>query len=225
MKKIILATVLCLGILQSQAQEIYNSSGKAGKARYKENVEKKGFDPHKLIFGGGLGLSFGTYTNIYIAPSVGYRFTDHFAAGVSLGYNYLNIKDYVWSTNQYTNEEKYMNFSQSIYSGSVWARYTFLENFITQAEFELNNISDINGNKFDADGWLVPNTYRTTIPSLLLGGGYRQPIGNGSYLFMMLMYDVLQDIPSNTREYQGQKVSLSPYAGGLFFRVGFAIGI
>lgn len=225
MKKLILLSVLCLGIGAAQAQETYNSSGKAGKARYKDNVEQKGFDPHRLIFGGGIGLGFGTYTNIYIAPSVGYRLTDNFAAGVSVGYNYLNIKNYIPSFNRNTNEQKYISFSQSIYSGSVWARYTIIENILLQAEFEMNNISNFDDYKFDNDGWRVPNTYRATIPSLLLGGGYRQPMGNNSYLFMMAMYDVLQKIPSNMRQIQGQEYSISPYAGGIFLRVGFAIGI
>lgn len=225
MKKLILLSVLCLAIGAAQAQETYNSSGRAGKARYKENVEKKGFDPHRLLFGGGIGLGFGTYTNIYIAPSVGYRLTDNLAAGVSLGYNYLNIKNYYVSYNAITGAQKSMSLSQSIYSGSIWARYTIIENILIQAEFELNNISDYQTFKYDKDGWAVPDAKRLTIPSLLLGGGYRQPLGNNSYLFMMAMYDVLQNIPSNTREFQNQKVSISPYAGGLFFRVGFAIGI
>lgn len=226
MKKIILLSILCLGIGLANAQEVYNSSGKAGKARYKENAEQKGFDPHRLIFGGGLGLGFGTYTNIYVAPSVGYRLTDNFAAGISLGYNYLNIKDYYVTYNQNTGAQKSMNLSQSIYSGSIWARYTIIENILLQAEFEMNNVTDYQTFKYDKDGWSVPDAHRSTIPSLLLGGGYRQPMGDGgSYLFMMAMYDVIQNIPSNTRDYQGQKVSISPYAGGPFIRVGFAIGI
>ncbi|KAA5534752.1 hypothetical protein F0919_09075 [Taibaiella lutea] len=227
MKKIILLSILCLGIGSAFAQETYNSSGKAGKARYKENAEQKGFDPHRLIFGGGLGLGFGTYTNIYVAPSVGYRLTDNFAAGISLGYNYLNIKDYYTSYNANTGAQKSMNLSQSIYSASIWTRYTIIENILLQAELEMNNVGDYqtSGSKFDKDGWAIPDVHRVTIPSLLLGGGYRQPLGNGSYLFMMAMYDVLQNISSNTRDFQGQKVSLSPYAGGIFLRVGFAIGI
>jgi len=225
MKKILLLCIVCLGISQVNAQEVYNSSGKAGKARYKDNAEQKGFDPHRLLFGGGLGLGFGNYTNIYVAPSIGYRLTDHFDAGISLGYNYLNIKDYYVSYNANTGAQKSMNLSQSIYSGSIWARYTILENILTQAEFELNNVTDYQTFKYDKDGWAVPDAHRSTIPSLLLGGGYRQPLGNGSYLFMMAMYDVLQKIPSNMRDYQGERVSISPYAGGIFLRVGFAIGI
>jgi len=89
----------------------------------------------------------------------------------------------------------------------------------------LNNVTDYQTFKYDKDGWAVPDAHRSTIPSLLLGGGYRQPLGNGSYLFMMAMYDVLQKIPSNMRDYQGERVSISPYAGGIFLRVGFAIGI
>jgi hypothetical protein len=228
MKKIILLTMLCLGIYQSQAQEIYNSTGKTGKAKYKENQTKKGFDPHKLVFGGGLGLGFGTITNIYVAPSIGYRLTDKFTAGVSLGYNYFNQKDAFDSYNLNSGDTRTESFTQSIYSASVWGRYFVLQNFMVQAEFEVNNIGFYNYDEtlHDAQGWSYYAQNRLSIPSLLLGGGYRQPIGEHSYFFVMAFYDVLQDISSNMRtDYTGERYSLSPYANRIDLRVGFALGL
>jgi len=227
MKRIILTALCCLGLLQSQAQEIYNSSGKAGKARYKDNQTQKGFDPHRLIFGGGLGLAFGSVTNVYIAPSVGYRITDRFAAGVSLGYNYYKEKDAFSTYNQNTSQQKYMDFTQSIYTGSVWGRYILIPNIMLQAEFEVNNITnyDFTQTVFDKDGWATYPKNRLTIPSLLLGGGYRQPIGKTSSFFVLAMYDVLQDIPANTRkDVNGSSYSISPYANRIDLRFGFALG-
>jgi len=228
MKKLLLLMVLCAGLFTGRAQEIYNSSGKAGQARYKENKQKKGFDINRMVFGGGLGLAFGTVTNIYVAPSVGYRITDNFAAGISLGYNYYREKDAFQTYNINTSATKYLPFTQSIYTGSVWGRYIIIPNIIAQAEFEVNNISYYDFDAptvFDKDGWAQYQKNRLTIPSLLLGGGYRQPIGEYSSMFIMAMYDVLQNIPGNMRtDASGQRYSISPYANRIDFRIGFTIG-
>ncbi len=228
MKKILLIVCSLLCLTPAFAQEIYNSSGKPGQAKYKQNQTKSGFDPQRLVFGGGLGLAFGTITNIYIAPSVGYRVTDKFAAGISLGYNYYRQRDALLSYNSRTFQSKLIPFTQSIYTGGVWGRYLIIPNILVQAEFEVNNISYINYNKGtydDKDGWSKYYKDRLSIPSLLLGGGYRQPIGDIGSMYIMAMYDVLQDIPANTRVDQaGQKYSISPYADRIDFRVGFTIG-
>jgi len=228
MKRIILLALLCTGFITTQAQEIYNSSGKSGQARYKENQKKKGFDINRMVFGGGLGLTFGSITNIYVAPSVGYRITDNFAAGITLGYNYYRQKDAFLSDNINTFETKYFPLSQSIYSGSVWGKYIIIPNIMVQAEFEVNNLSFYNldrGFVPDRDGWRKPVKERVTVPCLLLGAGYRQPIAEYSSIFIMAFYDVLQNLPSNTRTDQyGDKYSISPYANRVDFRVGFTIG-
>jgi hypothetical protein len=227
MKKIFLLVLLCTGFLYAQAQEVYNSSGKAGQARYKQNQQKKGFDFSRMVFGGGLGLTFGTITNIYVAPSVGYRITDNFAAGITVGYNYYRDKEAFYTYNINTNQSMYRPLSQSVYSGSVWGRYMIIPNIIVQAEFEMNSLSFYNsehGYHADKDGWMMPGKERVMVPCLLLGGGYRQPIGEYSSLFIMAMYDVFQDLPGNTRTDQNGKYSLSPYADRIDFRVGFSIG-
>ncbi len=228
MKKLLLPLLLLINFSQIDAQEIYNSSGKPGAAQYKENQTKKGFDARRLVFGGGLGLAFGTITNIYVAPSIGYRLTDKFAAGISVGYNYYREKDRLFSYNRNTQQRKTIPFTQSIYTGGVWGRYLIIPNIMVQAEFEVNNISYINfskGTYDDKHGWSQYYKDRMSIPSLLLGGGYRQPIGELGSMYIMAMYDVLQDIPANTRVDQtGTKYSISPYADRIDFRIGFTIG-
>lgn len=228
MKRIILMALLGLGVVTSQAQEMYNSSGKSGQAKYKSNAQKKGFDINRMVFGGNLGLTFGSVTNIYVAPSIGYRITDNFAAGISLGYNYFRQKDAFLTYNKNTGEQKSMPFTQSIYTGSVWARYIIIPNIIVQTEFEVNNISFYDFDAptvFDNEGWAQHQKIRVSIPSLLLGGGYRQPIGEHASMYIMAMYDVLQNIPSNMRpDGYGGKYSISPYADRVDIRVGFMLG-
>ena len=232
MKKLISCCLLLTLAYTVPAQELYNSSGREVKAvqKQKKAPEKKGFDARRLIFGGGLGLSFGSATNISIAPSVGYRITDNFAAGIALGYNYLRIKDYGTVRNLHTNQARTIHLTQSIYTGGVWARYNIIPNIFVHTQFELNNFVfrdyfGTNGYQYDDEGWPIFPKRQIAIPSLLLGLGYRQPIeGLGSF-FIMASYDVLQNIPSNTRmDNNGQKYSLSPYANTIDFRAGFFVG-
>jgi hypothetical protein len=223
MKRILLAALLCISFAGVQAQETYNSSGKPGKASYKQNQNKKGFDVNRLVFGGGLGLTFGTITNIYVAPSIGYRFTDNFAAGITLGYNYYREKNAFEVPNLHHGGTKAVNITQSIYSGSVWGRYIIIPNLFVQAEFEMNNwdfyTRPTNGYQYDKDGWAIIPKDRITVPSLLLGAGFRQPVGDYSSFFIMAMYDVIQDA---TKDANGNKQS--PYANRVDFRIGFNIG-
>jgi hypothetical protein len=226
-KKIGLAITFTALSLSAIAQETYNSSGKTGTARYKENQKKKGFDMDRMVFGGNLGLAFGNITNIYIAPIVGYRITDNLAAGISLGFNYYRQSNAYQSYNLNTGQVKNMPFVQTVYSGGLWAKYALFNNFLLQAEFEVNNILDqYKGYSVvqDSEGWSKYQFSRTTVPSLLLGGGYRQPIGEWGSMYIIAMYDVLQRLPSNMRDYQNQKVSVSPYANRIDLRVGFTIG-
>ncbi|MFT4063067.1 MAG: hypothetical protein QM642_12010 [Edaphocola sp.] len=228
MKRIvILVTMMTLGAGPAGAQEAYNSTGRTGNARYKANQQKQGFDPKRLVFGGNLGLSFGTVTYINVAPSVGYRLTDNFAAGVTTGYSYYRESNAFQTYNLNTSATKTLPFTQSIYTGGLWARYTLFRNVMLQGQFEVNSIDfyDFSSYTFDSEGWAQYNKNRVAVPSLLLGGGYRQPIeGIGSF-FIIGMYDVLQNIASNTRTDQnGNKYSISPYANRLDIRMGFLLG-
>lgn len=223
MKKFLWVTLLCLTCYSMHAQETYNSSGRGGDAKYKVNQTKKGFDPNRLIFGGGLGLSFGSTTAISVSPIIGYRITDNFAAGVSLGYQYFRVNDYIPVYNYQTSGYDYYDYKSSVFSTGLWARYVFLENFFVHTEFEYNFMS-FNDYYSDYNGVYSEKT-KYNVPSLLLGGGYRQPVGEHLSFVVMALYDVLQDIPGNTRvDQQGNRYSLSPYADRIDFRVGVNIG-
>lgn len=209
--------------LQASAQETYNSSGKKGKPVYRENARKKGFDPQRLIFGGGLGFGMGYgIINFGISPVAGYRLTDRFSAGIGLGYNYYRDKYGYNSYNLHSAAQKTFPLTQHIVSGSVWGRYLIIPNLFLQAEGELNNWDyyEFDGpTQFDKDGWAVYPKNRITVPSVLLGAGFRQPLGDFASIYVLLMYDVLQ---FSTLDEHSNK--LSPYADRLEYRIGFNIG-
>ncbi len=205
MKRLIIFICLLTGF-SATAQEVYTSSGKSANARQREQKEK-GFDASKLIFGGGMVLGFGTVTNIGVSPILGYRITDNFAAGISLGYQYNRIKDFWDLGNGQT-----MHYKANLFSGGVWARYAFLQNFFGHVEYE-HNLMTFSRPGFDpgGSGSIVEEKIRFDAPALLVGGGFRQPVTENSSFVISLLYDVLQE------EY-------SPYGKNVFFRMGFNVG-
>src|ERR1022692_4776451 len=92
MKHIIWVLLVFVSISYASAQDVYTSSGKPGY--HKKTKKVKGYDPSKLIIGGGLtaGYADGSVA-VGISPIVGYRFTDHFSAGVGIGYLYSQLPE------------------------------------------------------------------------------------------------------------------------------------
>ena len=80
LKKTVLIIILFISALFSFAQD------------EKEEEQKKGFQKDRLFVGGNFGLTFGNYTLINVSPQIGYRFTQHLAAGVGLNFQYVSLK-------------------------------------------------------------------------------------------------------------------------------------
>lgn len=229
MKHILLAMVLCFGIAAVQAQEVYNSTGKSGKAHYRENAKKTGFDVNKLVIGGGVGGGFGSgILSFQIAPIIGYRITDRFAAGVGLSYQYVRLKNYRVLQDYTTGEVFYKSPNASIIAPSVWARYFVFDRLFVSAigEYSFTNQTDF---AWAQSGGMNIEKVKLHygIPCLLLGVGYAQPITNNASFVLMASYDVLQSSTIrdvNDSRGNGPYEVKSPYYGTIDFRVGFNIG-
>lgn len=166
-----------------------------------DTVTKRGFDASRLMIGGSIGLAFGDYTNVDVSPLVGYRFSQLFAAGVAINAQYgsQRFRDYYGDTqsrNQYT-----------IFGGGLWGRVYPWDFLFLHVQPEYNNIT-VKTTVYDPK-----ETYkdRYGVPSLLVGGGYTQPISDKAAINVMALYDVLQD-------------NNSPYSSGLILRVGATVG-
>lgn len=112
----------------------------------------------RVQFGGGLGLSFGNnFTDVSIAPSGIYHFTEQVALGVGLQYNYVNSKDY---------------YSSSSYGVNLIGLYTPIPQFQLSAELEQlrvnNTINVYSGGYYN--GKFKDNFWNT---GLFIGAGYR----------------------------------------------------
>ncbi len=210
MRNILTICLLCFCTMAASAQEVYTSSGRPANAKKKQQ-KPQGFDITRLVVGGTLGIGFGNYTTIAVAPVIGYRITDKFAAGVGFGYQYVKAKDYfeIMDLNGVIN---YYDYKSNMISASVWARYLILQQLFAHVEYE-HNFMTFQDYRFAQNGSGAIEDYKVkyNVPSLLVGIGYRQPVGANASFYIMGIYDVLQ------KEY-------SPYRGTIFPRIGFTLG-
>ena len=128
----------------------------------------------RVFIGGGLALSFGSYTYVGVSPVIGYRVTPRLTSGIGGSY-------YYWRDNYY-------NYETSIYGGLLFSRFDVYKGLYVEGDFEANNLD-----AYQVDYLGVVTLDRRWVPSLLLGGGYAAPLGGNSAVFISVLYDVLQD--------------------------------
>lgn len=103
-----------------------------------------------IRYGGGIGLNFGDgYTNIAIAPSAVYVFSDQFAAGPSINFNYSSRKNY---------------FDATVIGASILGLYQPIGELQLSAEFEENNVN--------LKDKITETTRNYWYSALYIGGGY-----------------------------------------------------
>lgn len=159
----------------------------------------------RIVYGGNFGLAFGSQTLIDLSPTIGYRVSDQFTIGTGVSYKYSQIKDYTLDINS----GKWYDYSSNIFGGSLWARYHIIENVFAHAEVEQlqihYNYTSVSGS--------VPTKVKDNVgvTSVLVGGGYRQPLGNRVYFNILLLYNL-------------NETDFSPYKNPII-RAGISIGM
>ncbi len=134
-------------------------------------------EPSNVFYGGQIGLNFGDYFRINIAPLVGWILNPKSSVGVKVGYEYINDKRYDPSI-------IYHN-----YGGSVFYRYRIIPQVYAHAEFAYASYQF----SVATDNFGTIKSEREWIPFLLLGAGYVQPISPRTSLFIEVLFDVLQN--------------------------------
>ncbi len=159
--------------------------GRSGKDR----KDSRPFE-ERFWFGGGVGLSFGTFTAIQLDPMVAYKVDPKNRLSIGLGGSYWYFRD-----NRFVPA-----YDFKAYGYRVFSRFRFIEQAFVHAEFLHMNVE---GNRFAAFSEIQP---RIWVPHLLVGGGYVQPLGGRSTIFFQVLFDVLQD-PNSIYANQGPIVS------------------
>jgi len=125
----------------------------------------------RIVFGGGLGLGFGSYQDyVLISPSIGYLLTKKLMAGVNLTYQYSKYKTYRPA------------ITSNSYGGGPFARFMVYRGIFIQAEYEYLNYEDF----FER---------RSGYSSFMAGGGFIQPIGSKSSFYLSVLYNFNYEIP------------------------------
>jgi hypothetical protein len=145
---------------------------------FAQEESKPGFFD-RVYFGGGLGLQFGDQTVIQVAPIIGYKVTEKFHVGVGGTYIYYHVKDPYYN----------LEYKTNIYGGSVFTKYFLFDEIFAYAEYGILNL-EVPYDPLGSNYYLYK---RKNVSSLLLGGGYRQMIGESVGIELVVLYDVIDD--------------------------------
>jgi hypothetical protein len=189
----IIAFLACSISLFAQVEEPVQIEGK------KKPVDEKPKFSDRLVFGGDIGLSVGTYTYINVSPAVGYRLTNRLTVGLGPIYIYENYKNY--------------NLESSMYGAKVITSFTVLRGTDINPNFQIGNLILHMENEVLNVKPLVPDQYgwaygnRLWIDNFLVGGGLSQSISSKFNVSVLILWDVTNNV-------------YSPYSNPIF-KIGF----
>lgn len=223
MKKISIIGLLMALSLSAMTQVRYNSGGGGSKPK------EKGFDPQKVVIGGGLGFGMGSgQVRLGASPLIGYQITPNFLAGVSIGYQYVRIADASSFYNTSTGRTENYPYKDHLVSPGAWLRYNLFNSFFVHVQYEYH---------LGYSRWMGPARYlggdgkekvkaNYEVPTLLVGAGYRLPMGDRFSMYLGVYYDVLNGSTEKTiTASNGAQMQVgSPYGNGIRPVVGFGIG-
>jgi hypothetical protein len=126
----------------------------------------------KVFFGGTVGLNFGNYFRVRVAPMVGYKITPKLSAGVKAGYEYIRDDRYIRKVTSHN------------YGGSIFSRLAIHPRLQAHAEFAYISYEYAISDAASERSW---------IPFLLVGGAVVQPISRKASAYVEVLVDVLQD--------------------------------
>ncbi len=158
--------VLIVNVATTQ-EEFFTEQSASSSKKAKENKNIG----NRLFFGGNFGFQAGDYTIIELSPLIGYRITEKLSSGVQINYSYIHISS--------------IKISTTIYGSSVFTNYYFAKNVFARGEYEWLSLES---------RYFQPAIYKThdrfSVHNILIGGGYRQQIGERSYINLMILWNI-----------------------------------
>lgn len=138
-----------------------------------------GFQHDRLFTGGGIGVQIGQLTLIDVSPHIGYFLTDKLAVGIGGTYQYYNVKT------------TYYKYSTSIWGARSFGRYYLIPEAFAHVEYEYLNYASA---LIDPYGYFTGNTERVGVDNVLVGGGYRQPLGGNAWLNLIILWNINESV-------------------------------
>lgn len=132
----------------------------------------------KVYYGGNVGFRFwNNYFYLGVFPLVGYKITPKFSVGGKLGYAYIS------------DSRVDPSFNTHNYGGSIFTRYRVVPQFYLHGEFVYFS--------YERQTFNIANQQlekeRVWVPFILLGGGFSQMVSPNVWVFVEVLFDVLQD--------------------------------
>lgn len=201
MKKILyLAMLIFISGTAMQAQVVKERfSDKEQKEEPKEEEEKEERQPSppsdrspiwdRLVWGGNLSLTFGSNSFIYLAPSVGYKVTDDFVAGVGFIYQYLRVNQvYNLTTQSFQSADA----ESTVYGPQVFANYFIKDLAFVSTQFEMLNhdlplYDPIRAEVIFENRWT---------PVWFVGAGITKSLGRKGFVQLGIRVNLLHDFDS-----------------------------
>ncbi len=141
-----------------------------------------------VIIGGGVSATFGSYTSLYLSPSVGYRLNDKWVVGGGYTYMYFRSNLYYAGGGNYVSGATYDN---TIHGPNAFVNFFPFNGFYTGVQYEILN-HDV-PYYYGANNYEEENQWTSV---LWLQAGISQKIGNNGYVQLGLKYNVLHDYDS-----------------------------
>lgn len=188
-KKVLLSFLPVLIVTAVFAQQTSDDENDGGMHQFrKENI----------FIGGGINLGFAANTfQAGVSPELGYTIAPWLDFGLGLNLNYLSER----ADPYYNGNIRYHNLT---YGGGPFVRIYPVRFLFVQGQFEANWIK-VNAKDYSS-GESSSNTYGSK--SLIAGIGYTQRIVGQSSFYTMIGMDLLTDINSPYRDYNGAAIPI-----------------
>jgi len=152
----------------------------------------------RMDFGGYFGAQFGDITLIDIAPLVSYRVTEKFHAGLGITYQF------------YKDSRYYPDYKTNSYGGSIFGRYFIWRDLFGHFEYAPLNVNYYDYYYDNNGSYIYREKGSVWVHDVLLGGGYRQWMGQKAFMSLMFLWNV-------------NETYFSPYRNPII-RIGFGVG-
>jgi hypothetical protein len=169
--------VLAFNLFSQVEESVSPEKGQKEKSKFAD----------KLVFGGDIGLSFGSITYIKLAPIVGYRLLPRLTLGLGPIYIYEKYKDVHLETSTY-GAKAIASFV--VFQGMDKGTSMGIGNLVIHLENEMINVEPL---YYNTAGSYYLFGDRLWIDNLLVGGGLVQPIAGNFAISMLIMWDVTQN--------------------------------
>ena len=130
----------------------------------------------KITYEGNIQFQLSAYTFFYFSPTIGYSPIKKLNVGLGVIYNYISINY----------GPPYGKVSQSVFGGHSYARYFVSEVFFVQGQYDKLRQPDVYGY----------GPEKKWVDYVLVGGGFRKPIGDKIGLSATILYNLTPSLLS-----------------------------